>query len=208
MGSPRILYPSGLVGDYNHVAGLPFTGLTLGPSIVSVPIPGVAFGTGAKGRSIVTMGAGNQGAIDLNVTTGATGTARSLVIVSDNINTPVNYIEISLTTTNTVTLVHKNGLGTTIAAVTGAFTGVGAGVPFHIRYAWNASVAIDGTRFALLSLNGASAGTWATDPQSSWAPFSLAGATSGVSVGLGLISAADFNGSIQRVQVGTLAVTT
>ena len=199
----NIIYPSGLIGDVSLTAGLPATGVSMNPPLITTPLPGVALtglGTGRYPSSALAL---NQGTIDLYYTTGATGSARSLLIIADSLSAPVGYLEISLDTNNKVTVVHKDAYGTTVSAVTGGFSNAATGTSFHVRYAWSAVQAVNGSRFASLTQNGVQVAAWATSPQSAWVPFLPAGMAVAVN---GLVTSASFNGKIQKVQVGNIAV--
>jgi len=197
---PNILYPSGMVGDLTMNPGLPMVGVGMAPTLVTQPLPGLGFASSGLGKTSVSTLTGRQGALEVWLTTGATGSARSVVVLSDG---GANYLEVLLDANNRVSLIHKNDAGVTIAALTSQYSAEASGVRMRLRYTWDSTKAIDGSRFALFRKNGEAASTWATDPTSVWSGFYPTVVYLGVG---GIGTGTSFNGSIDKVQVGTQVV--
>lgn len=201
MPEPTIIYP-GLVGDVNMNPGLPMVGASMGPNLVSPILPGVAFSARGTGKFPVSLLTGRQGALDMWLTTGASGAARTLVVLSDGNS---NYIEILLDATNKISLIHKAVTGVTIAALTSQYAAEGSDVRMRLRYTWDSTQAIDGSRFAKFRKNEEAAVTWATDPTTGWSGFYPTFVYLGVG---GVGTGGSFNGTIDKVQIGSSVVTT
>lgn len=200
MPEPTILYP-GFVGDPNMNPGVPMVGSQMAPVAVYPSLPGVAFSSQGLGKFAVDKLTGRQGALDMWLTTGAIGSARSLVVLSNG----VTYVEILLDATNKISLIHKAETGVTIAALTSQYAAEGSGVRMRLRYTWDSTRAIDGSRFALFRKNEEAAVTWATDPTVGWNGFFPTFVYLGVG---GIGTGTSFNGSIEKVQIGSQVVLT
>lgn len=184
-------------------AGLlvPPTNLGVGmASPVVVPLlPGQIVKTLGRGRlDLENRVSGRQGSIDLLVDVGAAGTARTVCYLTDNITAPANVIAVKIDTSNRPRVVITNALGVTVASVTPSYAAISAGQPVTIRVTWNSQAAVDGTRFASLRVNrefipGAN---WATNPTAAWPSFQPTHLMLG-----GTLSDADFNGTIQVLQI-------
>lgn len=190
---PIILSPAGFVvrvQDQAPVNGLgSYGGLAVTPTlgVGNYPLAGTGFHQ-------LPLAPG-KGTLDLQVVTGAAGSARSLGAVVESLNAPTRYIEILLDATNRPYARIMDLYGTVVALTAPAGPPIAAGVPLHIRFAWNSQSPINGAVYAYLAVNEAVANLWATQPLVAWVPFAPVG------VLLGGGSAAAFNGTIRIAQV-------
>jgi hypothetical protein len=197
MTEPFILYPTGMIGDISMNPGLPMVGASQRAPRVTELLPGLVFTGLGVGRYDVTQISGIKGAIDLWITTGATGSSRSLVVLADALVSPTRFLEIYLTTDNQAIVHQRSAAGVLIAA--GQFAAEVAGAQMRLRYSWNSEQAIDGARFAKFRQSETATTTWGTDPTATWASFQ----PSYVFVGVGgIATGSDFNGTFHKVQIG------
>lgn len=174
-------------------------GIGMAPPVVVPLLPGQVFkGTGRGQLDLGNRLGGRQGSIDLLVDVGASGTARTICYLTDNVSSPTNVIAVKVDTSNRPRVVITNAFGTTVAAVTPSYTAIAAGQPVTIRMTWNSQASVDGTRFASLRVNRefVPSANWATDPTSSWVHFVPTHLVLG-----GSLSDADFNGTVHVCQV-------
>jgi len=187
-------------------------GSSMQPHTVVPLLPGQVFGTRGTGKTSLAADprfgggyllSGTQGTIDLLVTMGATGAARTICYLTDDLVTPTRYIAVKMDNANKPFAKITNNLGSVIGVMTPA-TAVGAGLTASIRLAWNSLGAVDvlSGRHASFRLNReiAAGSTWTTDPTADWASFQPHYLVCG---GL-LFGDSDFNGSILSVQLSNV----
>lgn len=205
MPEPFIIYPTGMIGDVLYNPGVPMVGAAQKAPMVTPLLPGQVFTALTKGEYAVDRVTGRQGAMDLWFKTGAAGSTRALATLLDQ---PTGrYVQIFLGTTNAVNLAHYDATGVLKAQITDQLGAEGTGVPLRYRYSWDSTRAIDGTRFALFRKIDTAVSTWAVDPQAAWTSFNPTHVFVGFAPA-GIGSASEFNGTIQKVQVGSQVVTT
>lgn len=193
-----------LMGELGSVGCSGSATVTADPtSLMALRSP--AFSTRGTGKfSAEGKLTGRQGSIDLWVTTGVTGAARSLVVLTNGITN--NYLEILLDTNNRVSLIHRSEATAIVAQVTAQFAAEPVGTRMNLRYTWDSTKAVDVatrfavTRFAVLYKNNEKLATWATDPTAAWDSFFPTLVYVGVG---GVATGGDFNGTVDKVQVGT-----
>lgn len=196
MPDPTIIYP-GLVGDVNMNPGLPMVGASMGPNLISPVLPGVAFSTRGLGKFPVSKLTGRQGAIDMWVTLGATGSLRSLLVLTDG----DAVVTIHLGTDNRINLTHQSQTHVLVADLTNGFAADVAGSRFRLRYTWDSTQPVDGPKYAMLRKNEEKGNVLSG---SAWTSFYPTEVWLGVAIGVTL----DFNGTIDKVQIGSSVVTT
>lgn len=130
---------------------------------------------------------------------GATGSARSLIVLTNGVTN--NFLEILLDTNNRVSLIHRSEATAIVAQATAQFAAEPVGTRMNLRYVWDSTQAVDvSTRFAVLYKNNEKIATWATDPTAAWDSFF----PTLIYVGVGSVATGgDFNGTVDKVQVGT-----
>ena len=203
MTEPFILYPTGMIGDVPLNPGVPMLGKSQDAPRITPLLPGLAFTGLGAGRFAVDQISGRQGAIDMWITTGATGSSRSLLVLSDVAVSPTRFLEIYLTTDNQALLRQRSATGVLVAAA--QFAAEVAGPQMRLRYTWDSSKAINGARFAKFRQKEEDTGTWSTDPTSGWVSFQ----PNFVFIGTGWVATgSDFNGTFQKVQIGNQVVLT
>lgn len=173
---------------------------TMGPNLITSTVRSPAFSTRGTGKfSAEGKLTGRQGSIDLWVTTGATGSARSLIVLTNGVTN--NFLEILLDTNNRVSLIHRSEATAIVAQDTAQFAAEPVGTRMNLRYVWDSTQAVDvSTRFAVLYKNNEKIATWATDPTAAWDSFF----PTLIYVGVGSVATGgDFNGTVDKVQVGT-----
>ncbi len=151
------------------------------------------------GRFPLTGVTGKRGTIDFAVTLGATGSLRSLVTL---INTTTNrQLTIGLGTDNRLQVTHQDDFAVLRADVTNGFsTDVAAGSVAVFRYIWDSTAPVDGLNYSAFWKNGVKATI--TSNSSAWQAF----VPNRIEVGAAIGSQADFNGSIQYLQVSDTPV--
>ncbi len=181
------------------VHGPTWRGSALNPPTVLQRLEASVFD--ARGMGTFPLGdklTGVRGTLELVFTFGASGTARTLAVLTDDLASPTNYILISLNTSNYPVLTFKNASGTTIAA--GAFTyGFNTdGQPQTIRISWDSVTAVYNGRHVSFTAgpDNLPEGLMTTDAVSSWTSFQPAYLILGSAFGAN----SAFNGKIKAFQ--------
>lgn len=183
------------------------SGSSMEPNTVVPLLPGHVFSARGRGAQSLTTDpalgsrvSGVQGSLDLLVTMGAAGTARTLCILTDNPTSPVRYLAVKIDATNRPFGKITNNLGAVIGVVSPSYAAIAAGQPVLIRLAWDSVNVVDvlAARRATFRVNRdlVASGDWTTNPAAAWAAFQPTHIVLGASLG-----DADFNGTISAVQV-------
>lgn len=176
----------------------------------AVPLlPSMAFSARGTGTQSLTLDAsgprlsGVQGSLDLLISMGAAGTARTVCVLTDDPASPTRYLAIKIDTTNRPYLVMTNAAGTVIAQVGPSFAALVSGQTAAIRMAWDSRNIVDvpTDRRATFKVNRTpvASSDWSTNPNANWTSFQPTHIRLGVSLG-----DADFNGVISAVQVSNV----
>jgi hypothetical protein len=191
-----MISPAGFIVDVNYTGVSPYYELA-----VTEPLqhPGVT----AKGVGDTLLHSelsGRQGTLEVFCLVGATGTARSLVFLVDNLSSPTKYIGVALDTSNRpYVLVSVDGAGGTYALSTPVGSTIPSGTRLDVRLVFNAFNPVDGAYYVAIQVAETIINLWVTEPLSTWEPF-LPGALCAGSAVAGL---AAFNGTIQKVQANS-----
>jgi hypothetical protein len=128
---------------------------------------------------------------------GATGTARLLGALADQVGASARGVRIESTTTNAIRAVILDN--------TGALVGVGlttetypAGQSVTVRLAWDSGAAISGLDFATLRVNGQLVPMTVVPPTAAWNFVT----STIMSAGVGLGGVSDFNGRVLAIHAG------
>ncbi len=185
---------NGLVREYNYA--VPGTFLTRpAPTLAEViwmRSPGV--------ESLVMNG--ERGTIDLTFTVGTAGTAQAVAFLTDRTPTPTRFLGIGLDSSNRPHAYIMGHAGTEVGVFALADEDIPAGTRLHITLTWDAEAAVDGSRFAMVQLDGVVMGTgWTTNPVATWVPFTPTTIVVGDLDSASFESLGSFTGTIERVVV-------
>jgi len=201
MGTPTV----GLNQGPNWSTGSSMLGHTVVPLI-----PSVAFNSRGRGVQSLTLEgdhgprlSGVRGTLDLLLIMGASGTARTICVLTDNPSSPTKYIAIKIDTSNRPFVIIKDSLGTTVAQVGPNFAAIPAGQTVSVRMAWDSQNIVDAasTRRATFKVNrdAVASSDWTTNPTANWTSFQPTHVMLGASLG-----DADFNGTVSAVQLSNV----
>lgn len=190
---PIMLSPAGYVVRLPESTYVPGSG-TYGIPVVTPVAPGAGLITAGTGDHSVTL-AGSSGTLDCQITTGATGAARSVAYLVDNAAAPTAYLGVSLDVSNRPYVVVTDISGTVVAQSDTTGPVNPTGTPLHVTLTWDCRHAFNGSDFVLISINGVTANLWVTEAKVPWTPFVPASLLVGYGFG------AAFNGTVGIIQV-------
>lgn len=193
-----ILSPAGYVMDVGAVAPANGTG-TYGGVFVSKLLSGADVQVRGVGEHALNGRlSGRHGTMVINCTTGAVGSARGVAFIA---LTPTLILGVALDSSNRPYALLVDAFGTTIGQ-SEAIAAISAGTPLTIQLAWDAvNVVRDGVHAGFQYNEQVAA--WTTAP-GVWTPF----VPTSLYVGTAFSghALADFNGVINKVQVGDTVV--
>jgi len=197
-----ILSPTGAIFAPNWtLTGV--NGTNSSPGFVFPDLPGKAFGNGGQGEYMVSGVSGRQGTLQINLTTGAAGSARAVAFLWVSATV---LLGVALDSSNRPYAILKNMYGATVGQSAVSPVAIGAGVPLEIILSWDSQGMVFAGRQAGMMING-SLVDWSTSPTAPWSflvPSKVLIGTSLAALGLN-----DFVvGVIGSVQIGNQVVFT
>lgn len=155
-----------------------------------------------SGLGVFSLGSrvtGIRGSILVSFVAGASGMARTLGYLTDNLTSPSRRIVLGLDAMNRPELSLYDYAGSLKAQVIPTYTGIRAGSQGQVVLSWDSTRAIDVTRLAILQVNSSAVPStdWTTNPVAAWTPFQ----PTDVVLGFGVGSALDFNGQLLSFQI-------
>ncbi len=159
----------------------------------------IARNSGVGRFSLGSSVTGIRGSILVTFVAGAAGMARTLAYLTDSPTSPTHRIVLGLDAMNRPDISIYDGVGTLKAQVIPTYVGILAGSQNQVLLAWDATQAIDSTRYAVLQVNSSAVPSvdWITNPVAAWSPFQPTDVVLGFGVGTDI----DFNGQIVSVQI-------
>ena len=206
----RLLNSSGLLVEINEavptVSGnwnAPYwtNGASVGYPNVSVSLRNAQFiqSGGVGWFDLENKISGIRGTISLTFVAGPPGLSRGLAVLTNSTALISPRITLNLDGLNRPIVTIQNALGVVVATTMASYTPIPEGAVTTVILSWDSTQAIEGTRFAKLTVQSGDipSGDWLTSPVAAWASFMPTVAGLGFSTNL----LPPFNGQILAIQV-------
>ena len=187
--APFMISPAGFIVDYNFSA--PGTG------IVTQLLPGATVQLRGGGEFDLTGQLGGaRGSLQVDLVTGAAGSAQGLAFLVGNLNPTSTYLGISLDTSNRPTFTITDVQGATKAHGSPSGSALAAGVVLSIVVAWDASGS------ASFTVGGVAQPVVVVGPWTAFSPVAVLYGAAGAAAVPGMSA---FVGKFNKVQTGNVS---